>query len=402
MKYIVLLCDGMSDYPVNELAGKTPLDVAHNPNMDWLAQTAEVGLVKTVDDRLPPGSDVANLSVMGYNPVECYTGRSPLEAAGMDIALLDTDVAMRCNLVALSEDQPFENKVMNDYCAGDISSEEAREIIAAIQEAFGNDQYAFHPGVSYRHCLVWHNGSVDIGTFTPPHDISGRAIGGYLNQAEQAAPFIEMMKKSGEILENHPVNVKRRANGQNPATHIWLWGQGTKPKIQPFFEKNGVKGAVVSAVDLVRGIGKCAGMSIACVEGATGYIDTNFEGKAAAALRELENGADYVYVHVEAPDECGHRGEIKNKVKAIELIDSRLLKPLLEGLEKYDDYSILILPDHPTPVSTKTHARDPVPYLLYRKSSPYVGAETFTEKSAAESGILIEPGCSLLDRFLNK
>lgn len=402
MKYVVLLCDGMADYPIESLGGKTPLEAAHTPCMDFLAQTSEVGLVKTVDDSLPPGSDVANLSVMGYDPTLCYTGRSPIEAAGMGINMSDTDVAMRCNLVTLSDDEPFGEKTMVDYCAGDISTEEAHELIKALNDRFGSDEFKFYPGVSYRHCLMWHSGKADIGTLTPPHDISGQKIGEHLNTGKDAEKLLDMCIKSGEVLKNHPVNLNRMAKGLKPANSIWLWGQGTKPKIENFYKKNGIHGAVVTAVDLLKGIAKCAGMSIGKVEGATGYIDTDFEGKADAALLELENGADYVYVHVEAPDECGHRGELENKIKAIEMIDSRLLKRLLDGLKIYDDYHLLIMPDHPTPISTRTHARDAVPYLLYRKNMPALGVHRFSEAAAKESGILISPGCDILKRLIDK
>ena len=394
MKYVVLLCDGMADFPVKELGDKTPLDAAYNPAMEKLAKTAEIGLVKTVPDGMKPGSDVANLSVMGYSPKKYYTGRSPLEAANMGIVLGDNDVALRCNLVTLSDEENFEEKTMVDYCAGDISSDEAAAIIKSVDEAF-----SFYPGVSYRHCLVWKNGTIDIGTLTPPHDISGKVIGEYIDRDPAAEKLIEMMKKSGELLKNHPVNIKRIAEGKRPATHIWLWGQGKKASLDDFYEKTGLKGSVVSAVDLVKGIGRCANMNVVEVEGATGYIDTNFEGKCSAAVSELANGQDYVYIHIEAPDECGHRGEVKNKVKAIETIDKKVLTPLLNELDKYDDYKILIMPDHPTPLCTMTHCSDPVPYLLYRKTKKFNGVGTYTEKSAKESGIYIDNAYTLIDRM---
>ena len=322
---------------------------------------------------------------MGYDPAKYYTGRSPLEAANMGIALDDCDVAIRCNLVTLSDEENFEDKTMVDYCAGDISSKEAAEIIKSVNEALSNEKYSFYPGVSYRHCLVWKSGSVDIGTLTPPHDISGRVIGPYLDRDEGAKELIEMMKKSGEVLKNHPVNLKRISEGKRPATHIWLWGQGKKAVLDDFYVKNGLKGSVVSAVDLVQGIGTCANMHVCKVEGATGYIDTNFEGKMQAAFDELKNGQDYVYIHVEAPDECGHRGEIQNKVRAIEEIDNKILAPLLEKLKGLDDFTILIMPDHPTPLSTMTHASDPVPNLLYRSNKPVKSAGIFSEKCCKTS-----------------
>ena len=399
MKYIVLLCDGMADYPLPELSNQTPLEAAKNPAMESLAKTAEIGLAKTVPDGMKPGSDVANLSVMGYDPAKYYTGRSPLEAANMGIALDDCDVAIRCNLVTLSDEENFEDKTMVDYCAGDISSKEAAEIIKSVNEALSNEKYSFYPGVSYRHCLVWKSGSVDIGTLTPPHDISGRVIGPYLDRDEGAKELIEMMKKSGEVLKNHPVNLKRISEGKHPATHIWLWGQGKKAVLDDFYVKNGLKGSVVSAVDLVQGIGTCANMHVCKVEGATGYIDTNFEGKMQAAFDELKNGQDYVYIHVEAPDECGHRGEIQNKVRAIEEIDNKILAPLLEKLKGLDDFTILIMPDHPTPLSTMTHASDPVPYLLYRSNKPVKSAGIFSEKGAKDSGIYVEKACTLIEKM---
>ena len=399
MKYIVLLCDGMADYPLPELSNQTPLEAAKNPAMESLAKTAEIGLAKSVPDGMKPGSDVANLSVMGYDPAKYYTGRSPLEAANMGIALDDCDVAIRCNLVTLSDEENFEDKTMVDYCAGDISSKEAAEIIKSVNEALSNEKYSFYPGVSYRHCLVWKSGSVDIGTLTPPHDISGRVIGPYLDRDEGAKELIEMMKKSGEVLKNHPVNLKRISEGKRPATHIWLWGQGKKAVLDDFYVKNGLKGSVVSAVDLVQGIGTCANMHVCKVEGATGYIDTNFEGKMQAAFDELKNGQDYVYIHVEAPDECGHRGEIQNKVRAIEEIDNKILAPLLEKLKGLDDFTILIMPDHPTPLSTMTHASDPVPYLLYRSNKPVKSAGIFSEKGAKDSGIYVEKACTLIEKM---
>lgn len=403
MKYVVVLYDGMADYPVPALGGKTPMMVANKPNFDRMAKHGTVGLVRTVAPGLTPGSDVANLSVMGYDPCLYYTGRSPLEAVSMGIDLSDTDVALRCNLVTLSDEEDYSEKTMVDYCAGDISSEEAAEIIKTVEEKLGNDIFAFYSGVSYRHCLVWHGGKTEIGKLTPPHDISGRKIGGYLNKNPDAAGLLELMKKSCEILKDHPVNLKRISEGKRPANAIWLWGQGSRPSL-PLFEKlYGVKGSVISAVDLLKGIGICAGMNTPDVEGATGYIDTNFEGKAQKAVEELENGSDFVYIHIEAPDECGHRNEPENKVKAIELIDSRVLPIVLEALEKYDDYKVMILPDHPTPIVTGTHASDPVPFMIYhKKDEKDSGVDSINEESASKTGIFIEEGPSLMSRFLSK
>ena len=400
MKYAVLLCDGMADLKVPELSDKTPMEAANKPNMDALAAHAEIGLCKTVADGLKPGSDVANLTVMGYDPAVCYTGRSPLEAASIGIDMSDTDVTLRCNLVTLSDEDNYTAKTMVDYSAGDISSAEAAEIIKSVQEAFGNDIYRFYSGVAYRHCLVVKNGTTELGNLTPPHDISGRVIGEYLSDSENAAPLIDMMKKSYGLLKDHPVNKEREAKGLRPANSIWLWGEGRKPQLENFEAKNGVKAGVVSAVDLIKGIGKLAGMTVAEVPGATGYIDTNFEGKAASAAELLRSGCDLVYVHIEAPDECGHRGEIQNKVKAIELIDQKVLPVLLDELNKSEDYRILIMPDHPTPLSTMTHSSQPVPYLLYHKKGE-VSGRPFNEESAAQSGIFIEYGPQIMDKLIN-
>ncbi len=401
MKYMVLLCDGMADTKNSILDGKTPMECANKPSMDALAKSAELGFCKTVADSLKPGSDVANLSVMGYDPLVSYTGRSPLEAASIGIALKDTDVTLRCNLVTLSDEENYEDKTMVDYCADDISTEEAAEIIKTVDEHFGNEKFSFYSGVSYRHCLVVENGTTDLGEMTPPHDISGRVIGKYLSKSENAKPLIDLMKKSYDLLKNHPVNKKRIENGKRPANSIWLWGEGTKPEIRNFKDKNGVSGCVVSAVDLLKGIGKCAGMKTPEVCGATGYIDTNFEGKADAAISAFKEGVDLVYLHVEAPDECGHRGEAQNKVKAIELIDQKILKPCLEYLENSGEaFRILIMPDHPTPLDIKTHSREPVPYLIYDSNKKYSGADTFTEETAKNSGIFIEHGPSIMDRLL--
>lgn len=403
MKYAVVLCDGMADYPVPELDGKTPMEVADKPNMDYLAAHGEVGLVKTVADGLKPGSDVANLSVMGYAPAIYYSGRSPLEAASMGIDLAPTDVAMRCNLVTLSDEDDYSSKTMVDYCADDISTAEAAELIKAVQEAFGNDEFTFYPGISYRHCLVWHGGTTDIGTLTPPHDISGRVVGEYLDTHPMAAKLIEMMKKSVEILKDHPINKARVAAGRKPATSIWLWGQGKKPQLDSFESKFGLKGSVVSAVDLIKGIGVCADMKVCEVEGATGYIDTCFQKKAETALNELEAGQDFVYIHFEAPDECGHRHEVDNKVKAIEIIDKEVLGYLREKMDKFDNYKIMILPDHPTPLVTKTHASDSVPYIIYEKAADKDnGIATVNENTAKDTGIYIQEGHTLMNRFLGK
>lgn len=402
MKYVVVLCDGMADYPVPALGGKTPMMVAKKPHIDALAAKAEVGLVRTVAPGLKPGSDVANMSVLGFDPHRFYTGRSPLEAASIGIDMKDSDVSLRTNLVTLSDKgEPFADKVIEDYCADDISTEEARQLIEAVQAAFGGGEYDFYTGVSYRHCLIWHGGTTELGNVTPPHDITGKVIGPHLSTAETARPLLEMMEKSFDLLKDHPVNKARVAAGRRPANCIWLWGEGKRPALRPFEALYGIKGGMVSAVDLLKGIANCAGMEVAEVPGATGYIDTDFEGKAKAAL-DLLTRNDLVYVHFEAPDECGHRNEPENKVKAIEMIDSRVLPILEEGLEQYEDYKILLLPDHPTPIVTRTHASDPVPYLLYQKSAPKTGVDTINEETAKATGIYMENGPAMMPHFLGQ
>lgn len=403
MKYMVLLCDGMADTKNPLLDGKTPMMCAKKPLIDALCAKSEVGMCRTVAAGLKPGSDVANLSVMGYDPKTCYTGRSPLEAASIGIDLKDTDVTLRCNLVTLSDEKNYRDKTMADYCAGDISTEEAHEIINTVQEKLGSEIYRFYGGVSYRHCLVVENGTTDLGNMTPPHDISGKVIGEYLSDHKNAAPLIDLMEKSYEILKDHPVNKAREKRGLRPANSIWLWGEGTKPCIENFKVKNGVSGCVVSAVDLLKGIGKCAGMLTPQVDGATGYIDTNFEGKAQAGIDAFKAGCELVYMHFEAPDECGHRGEAQNKVKAIEYIDSRALSPLLDYLENCgDNYRILVMPDHPTPLDIKTHSADPVPYLIYDSRKELNGRNRFTEESAASTGIFVEHGPDIMKKLLEK
>lgn len=398
MKYLVLLCDGMADYPCEELGGKTPMQAAEKTNMNKLAGRSEIGLVKTVADHQNPGSDVANLSVMGYDPDLYYAGRSPLEAASIGIELKTTDVAMRCNLVTLSDEPDYNKKTMVDYCGGDISTEEASELIKTLAEHFNNHIFTLYPGFSYRHCLVWDNGLDDILPLTPPHDISGRVIGEYLPSNPNAAPLLQMMRESYDILMAHPVNQARMERGLRPANSMWFWGNGRYKPLSPFSEKFGLKGAVISAVDLIKGIGKLTGMDVINIPGATGYIDTNFDGKAEAAVKALKDH-DFIYLHVEAPDECGHRFELKNKVKSIELIDEKILGPVLDALEQYGDYKVMILPDHPTPVSLKTHTRDAVPFLIYRKQYPVDNPYSFDEEGAKKSGVFIEHGPDIIKRF---
>lgn len=404
MKYAVVLYDGMADYPVPALGGKTPMMVAKKPNFDRLAQKGEVGLVRTVAEGLKPGSDVANLSVMGYDPKKYYTGRSPLEAVSIGVKMADDDIALRCNVVTLSNEENYDDKTMVDYSAGDISSEEAAEIIKTVQEHFGGGEFDFYSGVSYRHCLIHHGGTVKLGNMTPPHDISGKVVGGYISTAPTAEKLTKMMRESYELLKNHPVNLKRISEGKRPANSIWLWGEGKKPILPKFEELYGVKGAVISAVDLLKGIGIAADMSVPTVEGATGYIDTNFEGKAQAAVNELKNGCDLVYVHYEAPDECGHRNEPENKVRSIELIDEKVLPIIINGLEEIgDDYKIMILPDHPTPIVTMTHAGDPVPYMIYHKNNEKdSGVDSIDEDSAKTTGNYIDFGPGIMKKFIEE
>lgn len=398
MKYVVVLCDGMADLPIESLGGKTPMEMAKKPNIDRLAESSIVGMVKTVADGMKPGSDVANLSVMGFDPAEVYTGRSPLEAASIGIELSDDDVAIRCNLVTLSDEEEYEKKTMVDYCGGDISTAEADELIKTLGAELGGDVFDFYTGVAYRHCTIWHGGRSKGYTLVPPHDISGRAVGEYLKPHIENPELYDLMKKSVEILSNHPINRERVARGERPANSIWLWGQGTRAALPAFEEKYGIKGAVISAVDLLKGIAKSAKMESIDVDGATGYIDTNFEGKTAAAIKALETN-DYVYVHIEAPDECGHRCEAENKVKAIELIDEKVVAPIISALDG-TDFRMMILPDHPTPIATATHSSDPVPFMIYDSTEKKDGVSTFTEKNAAETGIFVSHGPSLINQLI--
>ncbi len=398
MKYLVLLCDGMADTPVPALSGKTPMEAANKPNMDALAKYAVVGLAKTVPDGMKPGSDVANLSAMGYNPADCYTGRSPLEAASIGVDLKESEYAIRCNLVTLSDEANYEDKTMVDYCSDDISTEEADELVKFLQNHLPSG-ISLYTGVSYRHCLVWDNVSEDIGELTPPHDISDKKVTEYLPDPEKAGVLLDLMKKSYDLLKDHPVNIERIKNGRRPANSMWFWGQGRRAALEPFLEKNGVKGAAISAVDLIKGIGILAKMDVIEVEGATGYIDTNFDGKASACIKAFETN-DLVYVHVEAPDECGHRGETENKVRAIEIIDEKILKPVKEALEKMGDYRIMILPDHPTPLAIKTHSSDPVPFMIYDSTLKVDGVETFSESNAESTGIYFDHGYTLMEQLL--
>lgn len=398
-----MLCDGMADEQVSALGNLSPMQKAVKPCMDNLASKGEIGMVKTVAEGLKPGSDVANLSVLGYEPAKYYSGRSPLEAASIGIDLKDTDVTLRCNLVTLSDEDNYEDRTMVDYCADDISTEEAKILIDYIQENLGDETFKFYSGVSYRHCLVWNNGNPTPGELTPPHDISNRVITEYIPKGDDTDKLYDLMKKSYELLKDHPVNKERIARGKRPANSIWLWGEGTKPLLDSFMSKFGKKGSMISAVDLLKGIAICAEMNSVDVDGVTGYIDTNFKGKCEAAINEFKNGADFVYIHVEAPDECGHRGETENKVKAIELIDEHILAPVVDFLKSYDDFAVLVCPDHPTPLSIKTHTANPVPYLIYdSKNEVSNGVECFCELEAEKSGNYIEKGFTMMDYFLSK
>lgn len=399
MKYVIVLTDGCADYPTEALGGKTPLEAANIPNMNFFASEGRLCLVKTVGDGLKPGSDVANLSVMGYDPYKYYTGRSPLEAASIGVDLTPSQTAFRANLVTLSGEENYDDKTMLDYSSGEITTSESSELIKAVEETLGGGDIHFYPGVSYRHLFVWDNAPSSF-RLTPPHDISDKKIKDYLPDNPRIA---EIMKKSEKILLNHPVNKKRTAEGKNPATSVWIWGEGKKPLLSSFKELTGLDGAVVSAVDLIKGIGILAGMESIDVEGATGNINTDFDGKAKAAVDALlKGGKDLVYVHLEAPDECGHQGDPIGKKKSLELIDEKIISPIKAALDKTDeDYAFMVLPDHFTPVSTKTHSGESVPCVMYKKGDNNNTGFTFTEKCANEHGEKIPVGHSLMQKFIN-
>lgn len=403
MKYLVILADGMADYKIDKLNNKTPLQYARTPNMDKLARTSLIGTVKTVPEAYPPGSDVANLSVMGYDPEKFYSGRSPLEAVSMGVDLGQRDMSFRCNLVTLSDEKDYRFKRMLDYSSGEISTEESSQLIKSIEEKLGSDLFKFYAGISYRHLLVWKNGidNKDL-ILTPPHDISDRLINDYLPAGKGGEILLDLMVRSEEILLNHPVNLTRIANGLKPATSIWFWGEGSKPAMDSFAEKYNIKGSVVAAVDLVKGLGLCAGLTSIDVEGASGGIITNFSGKARAALDELKRGQDFVYLHIESPDEAGHQGEMETKIWSIEQIDMEVLGLVLAELNDFEDIRILLMPDHPTPIAVRTHTRDPVPFMLYDKNHPVSSSGSYDEDSAL-SGIHFDKGHKLMDYFiLNK
>ncbi len=402
MKYVIFLGDGMADYPCDALGGKTPLAVANKPNMDALCQAGETGLVKTVDESLSPGSDVANLSVMGYDPMKYYTGRSPLEALSIGVSLKDSDVTFRANVVTLSGEENFADKTMVDYSSGEITTQEAHQLIDYVKENLKFDNICFYGGTSYRHLMVWDGGSTNV-TLTPPHDISDKKITEYLPKGEGADIILKIMEESHKLLSNHPLNQDRIARGLNPANTLWIWGEGTKPMLDLFTDKYGITGTMISAVDLLKGIGTGTKMDVIEVEGATGNIDTNFDGKAEAAITALKNGTDFVYIHMEAPDECGHHGDLEGKIKSIELIDEKVVGPVVAYLkESGEDFRILITPDHPTPIALKTHVRDAVPFTIYDSRKVMQGGLSYTEENAASTGLSIAPGYRLMQYFLEQ
>ena len=401
MKYVVFLGDGMADTPVEALGGKTPLAVAKKENIDRLAPRSEIGLARTVPQGMKPGSDTANLAVMGYDPRKCYSGRSPLEALSMGLELKDTDIAVRCNLVTLSDEENYADKTMVDYSAGEISTEEARELIAYIEEKLGTDRISFHGGISYRHCLIVHDAEVG-SNLTPPHDITGKKIKRHLPSGKLGDLFLDLEKASYDLLKDHPINLKRVAEGKNPANSVWFWGEGTKPALPDFYEKNGIHGAVISAVDLLKGIGKGAHMEVIDVPGATGNVNTDFAAKGRAAIEALKT-LDYVYIHVEAPDESGHQGSLEDKITSIEKIDSDIVGPVLDYLKSTGEpYHVLVCPDHPTPLATRTHSADPIPYLIYKSEAEiHSGVDIYDEEAAASTGVTLEEGYHLLDKLIS-
>lgn len=402
MKCVIFLGDGMADEPIAELGGKTPLEVARHPNMDRIATNGVMGLSVTVPEHLPAGSDIANLSIIGVDPSQCYTGRSPLEAVSMGITLGENDVTYRCNLVTLSDEEALSARTMRDYCADEISSEEAAQLIAVMQQRFGSEKIEFHPGVSYRHCLVLRNGETGA-VLTPPHDISGRQLGEqYIPQGANHDLLLEMMAYSTEAFRNHPVNQARIAQGKNPATSVWFWGEGTRPKLHNFEQQYGLRGGMISAVDLLQGIGLSMGMKVIPVEGATGNYHTNFKGKGEAAIQALREDCDFVYIHVEAPDECGHQAQLKEKIWSIEQIDSQIIGPVMAALEQCgDDWAVMVAPDHPTPIALKTHTRTPIPFAYCRKGQQGTEPRIYNEKAAQATGVFVPKAHELLGRMLS-
>ncbi|MBQ8597952.1 MAG: cofactor-independent phosphoglycerate mutase [Lachnospiraceae bacterium] len=396
MKYIVVLGDGMADEPIDALGGKTPLEYADTPAMDRLSKCGEIGLVQTIPEGMKPGSDTANLAVLGYDPKIYYSGRSPLEALSIGVPMKDTDIALRCNIVTISEeDGPFEEKTIIDHSSGEISTEECGVLLEAVKAELQNETYQFYVGTSYRHCLIWNQGQVM--ELSQPHDVLGQVIGQYLPEDEN---LLYMMKRSYEILVDHPINIERKKKGLNPANCCWFWGAGTKPMLSSFEEKNHKKGMMVSAVDLLKGIAVGAGMGVAHVEGANGGLHTNYEGKVQAALDALKNGYDFAYIHVEAPDEMGHQGSVEKKVQAIEYLDKRVIGPLTESLDREGTpYRLLVMPDHPTPIRVRTHTSDSIPYLLYDSTDLKEESWNYNEKEAKASGNMEPEGHKLIDKL---
>lgn len=397
MKYLVLVPDGMADEKIPSLNNKTPMEYADKPCMNSLSKDSVVGTVSNVPRGMVPESDTANMSILSFDPKVYSRGRSPLEATSMGIEMQPCDVAYRCNLVTLSDDGEYDEKIMIDHSADEISTEEANELIVALQEKFGNDVRKFYTGISYRHCIIWKNGC-DTYNFTRPHDILGKCIRDYLPSGDDGKVFLDLMRESYDVLNNHPVNMSRRARGLRPANSVWLWSPGKKAALPSFEEKWGLKGAVISAVDLIKGVAICAKMKSIDVCGATGNVHTNYDGKAEAAINAFRDGYDFVYVHVEAPDECGHRAELENKILSIELIDKKILSPLYDYLKSCgDDFKIMVLPDHPTPVHLRTHTIDPVPFMIYSSKKKNHGVDIFSEDTAKQSGLYIEHGYNLMN-----
>jgi len=399
MKYIILLGDGMADYPIKELDNKTPLEAAKTESMDVIASRGIIGMVRTIPQGLSPGSDIANLSILGYDPKRYYTGRAVYEAASAGVELGSHDVAFRCNLVTLIENNG--KTIMEDYSAGHITTDEARKLISEIDQRLGNDEIRFYPGVSYRHLMVWKDGLEKLET-TPPHDISGRDISAYLPKGEGAERIVRLMKEARGVLNDNYINKERIAASKPAANSIWLWGQGKPISLPTFKERYGLTGSVISAVDLVKGIGITLGLSPVEVPGATGYLDTNYLGKAEYALKVLEK-KDFVFVHVEAPDEAAHSGDIRNKIKAIEDFDEMVVKNVFEGMRKFEEYKVMVLPDHRTPIVKKTHTSEPVPFAICSSASLKEGSKQhrdFSEESAEKSGLFIENGADLMDFFI--
>lgn len=400
MKYFVLIPDGMADEKIAEINGLTPMEKAYKPNMDMLAAKSLVGTVSNVPSGMVPESDTANLAILSYDPAVYSKGRSPLEAVSMGIDMKPDETAYRCNVVTLSDDGDYDSKVILDHSADEITTAEADLLIKALEEKLGNDERRFYTGVSYRHCLIWKNGN-DKYNFMRPHDILGKCIKDYLPSGAEGEPFYRLMRDSWDILNNHPVNEERRRRGLKPANSAWLWSPGKKPALPSFKERWGLNGAVISAVDLIKGIGLCAGMRSIDVDGATGNVHTNFEGKAEAAIQAFKDGHDYVYVHVEAPDECGHRAELDNKVLSVEKIDKLTLGPVLQYLNACgDDFKIMILPDHPTPIRLRTHTIDPVPFMIYSSAATLDGVAKFSEESAAKKNFYIPCGHTLMEQLI--